>query len=214
MTKEEIINKINELKKQKKEAEELANLQDVFQHSFKIFLNSVYGFTGTKYSPVFNKDIAESVTLTGQNVIKEMVIFTNKCLNKIGNTDNNTEWVVAGDTDSVGKDSKIFLNNRYETIEKSFNIIKENGQIDYLENGTEIAIPTIDTFITKSLNGLAQLKNISRHKVNKTMYSIKVPNKEPLTITQDHSVIVYRNGELLECKANEIKPTDKLVINV
>jgi len=95
MKRDEIIKKIEELKKQKEKAEFDANLQDVFQHSYKIFLNSVYGFTGTKYSPVFNKDIAESVTLTGQNVIKEMVGFTNKCLNKLGNTDDSTGWVVA-----------------------------------------------------------------------------------------------------------------------
>lgn len=95
MTRQEILDKIEELKKKRNEAKAKAKLQDVFQHSYKIFLNSVYGFTGTQFSPVFNKDIAESVTLTGQTVIKEMLNFTNKCLNRIGKTSEDSEWVVA-----------------------------------------------------------------------------------------------------------------------
>ena len=211
MNRQEILDKIEELKKKKKEAEEMANLQDAFQHSFKIFLNSVYGFTGTKYSPVFNKDLAESVTLTGQNVIKEMVQFTNKCLNKIGGTSEDTGWVVAGDTDSVAGDTKIFLNGPNVPIEEAFKKVANAGQVDRLENGTEVAVPTVDTFITRSLNGLDILRNISRHKVSKEMWTITIPNKKPLKMTEDHSVIVYRDGELIECKPKDIRKTDKLV---
>lgn len=42
MTKQELINKINELKKEKDKLKELANVQDLRQHAFKIFLNSSY----------------------------------------------------------------------------------------------------------------------------------------------------------------------------
>lgn len=42
MTKQELINKINELKKEKEELKTLANIQDLRQHAFKIFLNSSY----------------------------------------------------------------------------------------------------------------------------------------------------------------------------
>lgn len=209
---DELIKKIEELKKKKKEAEDMANLQDVFQHSFKIFLNSVYGFTGTKYSPVFNKDLAESVTLTGQNVIKEMVQFTNKCLNKIGKTPETTGWVVAGDTDSVSKDTNVTVNGRILSIEEAFNIIAENGQIDKLENETEIASPTKDTFITKSLAGMDLVKNVSRHKVDKEIFSISIPGKDELKITEDHSIIVFRDGELVECKPSEIREGDKFIV--
>ena len=46
MTKEELINKINELKKEKDKLKELANVQDLRQHAFKIFLNSSYRCIG------------------------------------------------------------------------------------------------------------------------------------------------------------------------
>ena len=59
---EELKNKIAKLKKKKHDLEALAKMQDVFQHSYKIYLNSVYGFTGTQYSPVFSVDLPTNVT--------------------------------------------------------------------------------------------------------------------------------------------------------
>ena len=41
MTKEELEKKIEELKAEKDKIQHEADLQDVFQHSYKIFLNSV-----------------------------------------------------------------------------------------------------------------------------------------------------------------------------
>ena len=101
--KEELIKRIEKLKAEKEHHEALAKIQDVFQHSFKIYLNSVYGFTGTQFSPVFSQDIAEAVTLTGQATTKEMVRYTNAALNKLGGTDNSVSHVVAGDTDLIVK---------------------------------------------------------------------------------------------------------------
>lgn len=212
MTKEEIKKKIEELKIEKNKYQHEADLQDVFQHSYKIFLNSVYGFTGTQFSPVYNRDIAESVTLTGQATIKEMVKFTNKCLNKIGQTSDDSEWVIAGDTDSTFSLAKILLNNKYITIAEAFEIIANNGHIDKLQNGTEVAVPDMDTFVTNTLNGLQLIKNISRHKTPKEMYSIKIPGKEELKVTKDHSLMVMRNEKIIECKPNELKAGDKFII--
>jgi hypothetical protein len=209
-TKEDIINQIKELEKQKAQAEIKARIQDTFQHSYKIFLNSVYGFTGTQFSPIYNRDMAESVTLTGQAATKEMVKFTNKCLNKIGNTEDG-EWVIAGDTDSVSGDTKIYVNEELISIEKLFEVISNNCRFDKLENGTEIVIPN-DNFKTKSINGDSLIKNVSRHKVNKSCYSIKIKDHECLKITEDHSIMVYRNDEVIECKPDEIQINDQLIV--
>lgn len=209
MNKEEIKQKIEELKKLKEEAEQNAKLQDVFQHSYKIFLNSVYGFTGTPFSPVFNKDIAESVTLTGQAATKEMVKFTNLCLNKIGNTSEDNEWVIAGDTDSVASDSKIYVDGKRKTIEEAFD--KTTGYVDKLENGTEVKILG-KVYKTQSVKGECRIKNISRHKIKKQMYEIKIPNHNALIITKDHSIMVYRDGEIIECKPEDIRETDCFIV--
>ena len=210
MTKEEIQKKIEELKAEKKREDQLAKMKDTFQHSFKIYLNSVYGFVGTKFSPVFSKDMAEAVTLSGQKIIKEMVRFTNKCLDKIGGT-HDESWVIAGDTDSVLGDTRISLNRRNVEISEAFDMIKNEGEVQELRNGTEVAIPRTDTFMTDSLNGKSLIRNISRHKVKKQLYSIKAGNKN-IVVTEDHSIMVFRKGKIVECKPNEIRKTDKLII--
>lgn len=210
-SREELIKKIEKLKAEKEHHEALAKIQDVFQHSFKIYLNSVYGFTGTQFSPVFSQDIAEAVTLTGQATTKEMVRYTNAALNKLGGTDLSTSHVVAGDTDSVFSDAKIYVNNNLKTIKDTFNEFINDGKLEILQNGTEVIIPN-KKFETKSINGLTYIKNISRHKVSKGQYKISINEQQTLNITEDHSIMIYRNGEIIECKPNEIKNTDYLIV--
>jgi len=43
---------------------------NIKQHTIKILINSIYGYFGNKHSPLGDDDIARSITLTGQAVIK------------------------------------------------------------------------------------------------------------------------------------------------
>ena len=99
--KEKLINQINELKKERDKCKDLANIQDLAQHAYKIFLNSIYGALGSVFYPCFDLDNAEAVTLSGQAVTREMIRFTNKILNELINKNTDEEYVIAGDTDSV-----------------------------------------------------------------------------------------------------------------
>lgn len=208
---EDLKNKIEKLKKKKHDLEQLAKMQDVFQHSYKIYLNSVYGFTGTQYSPVFSVDLAEAVTSTGRMTIQEMIRFTNKALVKIDNGGTGIEeYCIAGDTDSFFDMAKVYVNEQFITISDLFNIIKKDGNnIIMLNNGTEVAIPK-NKFITKSINGNTEIKNVSRHKVKKEKWMISINGKETF-LTKDHSIMIYRNGYIIECKPEEIKSGDYLI---
>ena len=207
---EELKSKIEKLKKKKEELEILAGIQDTFQHSYKIYLNSVYGFTGTQYSPVFSTDLAEAVTSTGRMTIQEMVRFTNNLLIKIDNGGTGiNDYVVAGDTDSIIGNTNIYVNNENKTIESIFNENLNSGKLDKLENGTDVLILN-KNMITKSINGDTKIKNVSRHKVNKDKWKITINNNE-VEMTGDHSIMIYRDGQIIECKPSEIKKTDYLV---
>lgn len=77
---------------------------DTKQQAIKIFINSVYGAFGNEYCSVKDKDIAESITLTGQAVAKEArEIFKRFVTQETGITDpvELDKGLVAGDTDSV-----------------------------------------------------------------------------------------------------------------
>ena len=69
------------------------------QMAIKILLNSLYGALANKYFKYFDNALAESVTLTGQTVIRWAEQAINKEMNKLLGTDK--DYVIAIDTDSV-----------------------------------------------------------------------------------------------------------------
>jgi len=54
-----------------KNVKALAETWWVKQYTVKILINSIYGYFGNKYAPLGDPDIARSITLTGQAVIKQ-----------------------------------------------------------------------------------------------------------------------------------------------
>jgi DNA polymerase elongation subunit (family B) len=136
MTKQELINKIEELKKEAQRVKDLANVQNLRQQAFKIFLNSSYGALGSAFYPCFDLDNAEAVTLSGQSVTREMVRYTNEILNKLAGTEND-EFVVAGDTDSVFSETQIKLYNVKNVLTKLFGNLTADERLVY-RNGKVI----------------------------------------------------------------------------
>ena len=108
----------------------------------------------------------------------------------------------------------ITINGIKFTIEEIYNLlVQEGNQVDLLENGTEVVLSEKNSYLIDSINGLNKIKNVSRHKVTKDKWKIEIPDNDTLYITADHSIIVYRDGELIECKPYEILDTDYLVVN-
>lgn len=112
---------------------------DLEQYLLKILLNSVYGVFGNKYFALYDVDIAKSVTLTGQSMIKEaMEIVKDYSDEKINDESFDSESIVVyGDTDSCFFDFdsildkmgvKFFNSNEdgsVEVTEEAHNIIKD-----------------------------------------------------------------------------------------
>lgn len=74
----------------KEKIESLKNEEEYYntmQLSAKTFINSVYGVFGTAWFNLANTDIAESITLQGQDLIKFSVIEINKYINDFWNQD-------------------------------------------------------------------------------------------------------------------------------
>ena len=57
----------------------------------------------------------------------------------------------------------------------------------------------------------SKIKNVIKHKVSKKKWKLKVGGKI-LILTNDHSLIVFRNGEKIEVKPSEVKKDDKVLI--
>jgi len=76
---------------------------DAKQLCIKVFINSIYGYFGNKHAPFGDDDIASSITLTGQSVIKQSNELLKKYIKqKTGINDEKTlnDCIVYNDTDS------------------------------------------------------------------------------------------------------------------
>lgn len=88
-----------ELIEQKNSLERTIAQSDNTQTAIKLLLNSLYGAMANAYFRWFAMEIAESITSTGQAIIKWAEQKVNEYLNKVLNSDK--DYVIAMDTDSV-----------------------------------------------------------------------------------------------------------------
>jgi len=84
------------------------------EQGIKLTLNSIYGATGNQYFALFNPDVAESVTLQGQDIWKFAEKIINRYFNDMWHLDTelhekmgvsnvrklNLDFIIYGDTDS------------------------------------------------------------------------------------------------------------------
>lgn len=77
---------------------------NITQHTIKILINTIYGYFGNKHSPLGDDELAESITLTGQAVIKESNRLLEEYIKeKTGLTDEDIKTdspIIYNDTDS------------------------------------------------------------------------------------------------------------------
>jgi DNA polymerase elongation subunit (family B) len=201
-----------------------------YEQAVKVMLNSIYGAFGNKWFHFFNIDIAESITLQGQSAILYSEKILNKYFHEFWLKDKHVHShfnisiknklvrpsVVYIDTDSVVGDTLIRLDNgKGITIEKLYNEgIKSMGST---QNGHESVSIKNDILNWSENNGLyyANVKRVIRHKVNKAKWKLKTKSGKEIIVTNDHSMIVFRNGKKIEVKPSEILKTDKvLTINI
>ncbi len=197
------------LKLQLKGKNDKTNELDNIVQALKILMNSYYGLCGNRFFRYYNRDVAESVTITGQMLIKNQM----KMLDELFEKKTGQKCVKYGDTDSIGGDSIIKTNKGNFKIKELFK--KSINQLEYKLGKFKGELPdfNVDSFNrkTKKIEN-KPVKNIMKHKVKKRMFKIKYEGKE-LIMTEDHSIIINRDGNILDISPKDIKKGDKLIIN-
>jgi len=175
------------------------------QMTIKILMNSLYGALGNQYFRYYDQRVAEAVTTTGKLVILWAERTMNKAISTItGN--NDKDYIIAIDTDSVVGDTIIEVNGDKVTISEFYDIIDEVYlRKDYIN---EDFVKKVDGFVTPSINKFGnleykQIKYVMKHKVKKKMYKILNSNGDSVIVTEDHSIIVKCKSTL---KIMSIKP--------
>jgi hypothetical protein len=193
------------------------------QHCQKIFLNSVYGILGLSSSRLYNKDNAESTTISGQTIIKssEKIVIEHfkKIYAKYGKTIEDTRNIVQYiDTDSVAGDS-IINTNLYGRckIEDAFNKLKNDRDVLNITDISgrdfvfpeKLTLPYYDEHSKTVKNG--KVEYVEKHMVKKKMYKLKTKTKKEIIVTEDHSIMVLRDDFLIQVYPKDILKTDKII---
>ena len=131
------------------------------------------------------------------------------------NNDNEHNFygnnILIHNTDSITGDSIIHTSEGDKTIEQMFNE-NYNNNLFHTHKGHEL-VSTSDKVLNWD-NDLyyGDVKYIMRHKVSKPKWKLRTKDGHEIVVTNDHSMIVFRDGEKLEVKPHEILLTDKILI--
>lgn len=191
---------------------------DCQQLAYKVTCNSIYGITGAGVSPIYNKDVAASITATG----RKMIIFSK---NYVEQNYKNLPITLKRANICGGKTSDIIVRNAScvygDSVTGETPILVRFGgrQSKYLKiselipharlylkcgDGKEVAPIYRGTdkqgyhIEVWSDRGWSKIRNVIRHKTSKTIYQVRTSNSL-VEVTEDHS--------LLNATAEPLKPT-------
>ena len=210
-TDEELKNlNIEELKVLLKEAENGESLWNTKQMTNKILMNSLYGALGNKSFPLFNESMAQAITGNGRYFIRKLSNYIEEKLQSL--LPSKKEYITYSDTDScVGStiintdNGEISIEELYETLSGE---IETRGEDNFIKHiSSEIKSASVNSNKELEYN---KIKYVMKHKVKKRMFKIKC-NGDEVIITEDHSMMVVRNGVLIEVKPKDVLKTDKLL---
>lgn len=204
-----------------------------FEQACKLLMNSLYGGSSHVAFAFFSLELANDITGEARNLIHLMEDhipnwFQNNWLNNEElhnllniNVKPNYDLskplvkIVAGDTDSVASDTIIRIKNadgkeQTITIEDLYNkyLGRDAGNTLMGHESVECDDKILN-WDNKLYYGTP--KRIIRHKVTKPKWILKTKSGKEVVVTNDHSMIVFRDGKKLEVKPYEILPTDKIL---
>lgn len=205
------------LDSRKKGDKDSEKLFDSIQYAYKIHLNSLYGYMLNKYAPLGDEDIGTSVTTTGQAVIKKSnELFKDFLRNKLPEITEEQLQVscIYNDTDSFVGETIINTDDGDIPVIDIWNDVYNESVLTKTPHGhdkIEIKDLKVLTFNTrKGVREYANVKNIFRHKVSKKKYKIKSGDRE-IIMTEDHGLMVMRNGEMIRISPKEYQTGDKIL---
>ena len=173
----------------------------------KILLNSLYGALGNRGSRFFDNRVAQSVTLSGRCIVKHMASKINSILT--GDYNYQGDAIIYGD--SVTGDTLIKTSAGEITIEKLY----ENCIEHCISSGKEYGLWSQDTVIGFDAYNMqpttGPIEYVMRHKTKKKLYRITTDNNKTVTVSEDHGIMIDRDGLLLEVKPTDIQPGDNII---
>lgn len=173
----------------------------------KINLNSLYGALLNPGCRFGDQRMGQSTTLTGRVIAKHMDATVNECIT--GVYDHVGEAIIYGD--SVTGDSLIKTDNGIMTIADMFDQCPLHDSVLEKEYGYGTSCKVIGFDISEDTPVMSEVSFVIRHKTKKKLYKITTTTGKEITVTEDHSIMVDRNGFTMEVKPTQILENDLII---
>lgn len=232
----------DEVKYLRAEAEMMYRFFHNMQMTTKLLCNSVYGGLGTPSLRYFNYVVADDITAEGRDVCQLMEkagdhYFKNVWHNdiewhkeladkfpmffeKIPQADIGVKplkqihktAILYADTDSWQNDAIMQTSAGKMTIEELYN--NHSKEFMVTPNGTEYAYTELElkNYTESKGEHYQQPLAIIRHKVSKKRFKVTSESGKEIFVTEDHSLIVFRDGKKISCKPKDVQPGDKIYV--
>lgn len=227
---------IEELKAEIEKYKNEEEYYNTMQLSAKTFINSVYGVFGTNWFNLADSDIAESITLQGQDLIKFSVIEINKYINEFWNQDYEGHKRIANrlrnifgdafkydeflecaknntiklDTIQVYGDSVIgssMISLSDNSVKSISKLFREGKNIETDVFGKERVLSDRSVYCLNNVTGCVEIKKIKYVMRHKlTKHLYKVLNKDYEIICTEDHSIMKLDD--ISNKITEVRPTD------
>jgi len=179
---------------------------------------------------LFNNNVAGSITAHGREVIQLMEkanddywynmwhldteLHEKLNLKNVKQIDKSYPVSIYCDTDSCHASTLLDIEGEKITIENWYNRNLINGTGGETIKGHESVLTNekILNYIDDKGLEYSKVVRIIRHKVSKPKWKLKTKSGKEIIVTNDHSMIVFRNGKKIEVKPSEILKTDKILI--
>jgi DNA polymerase elongation subunit (family B) len=211
--------------KDKEEAQRQVDHYDLLQITKKYSMNSLYGALLNKFFRYGDERMGASVTSSGRAITTYMIetigylltgekVPLNKhtTLNKDGKYENeytiDNPAIIYSDTDSLIGETEVKTNYGTLRLDALFHAcpiktVKENGK-QFGEGLPGLKALTLSENNAKYMN----VRSVYRHKVSKARWRVTLEDGKTVEVTNDHSIMVEREGKLIEVKASEILQSD------
>jgi DNA polymerase elongation subunit (family B) len=173
----------------------------------KIKLNSAYGSLSNPASKWYNSMIGQSTTLSGRMIVRHMGAKINEIIT--GDYNYLGKSIIYGD--SVTGDTLIRTDGGEITIEQLYKESVEHCIADGKEYGLWSQAKVIGFNAHDMEPVISQIEYVMRHKTKKKLYRITTENGKQITVTEDHSVMIDRDGFLIEVKPTDIQASDGII---
>lgn len=201
-----------------------ADMYNVYQMGLKILVNSCYGSLSMQATVFAGDKEFFSGAVTSSSRIANLIAGqanSRKIDEIVGQESKEVQYgeksyqdnIPQIDTDSVVGDSIVYINGEKIKIENAYekclgNIEKRDTN-NYIKHVSE-EIFTLSLNKEKNILENKKIKYIMAHKVNKRMFKIKHKDSEVI-VTEDHSIIVKREGSFVDVKPKDMIKGDKII---